>query len=97
MAVDQEGQVTHHGPVDEGADDGVLPPRARAVVVGGGVIGASVASHLAEVGLSDTLLLNRHSFTGGTTWHAAGLVGQLRTNANLTRADPLLDGALRPA
>lgn len=85
MAVDHDGPVAHHGPVDEGAGGDVLPSRARAVVVGGGVIGASVSFHLAELGWSDTLLLERHSFTGGTTWHAAGLVGQLRTNANLTR------------
>jgi 4-methylaminobutanoate oxidase (formaldehyde-forming) len=51
-----------------------LPARARVVVVGGGVIGASVAYHLAEAGWTDVLLLERDRLTSGTTWHAAGLV-----------------------
>jgi len=51
-----------------------LPQRARVVVVGGGVMGASVAYHLAHLGVTDVLLLERHDLTAGTTWHAAGLI-----------------------
>src|SRR3954468_18114286 len=51
-----------------------LPPRARAVVLGGGVIGCSVAYHLAEAGFGEVLLLERDRLTSGTTWHAAGLM-----------------------
>ncbi|MCE1179459.1 MAG: FAD-dependent oxidoreductase [Micrococcales bacterium] len=51
-----------------------LPARARVVVIGGGVIGASIAYHLAHAGWADTLVLERHSLTSGTTWHAAGLM-----------------------
>ncbi|HEY7856861.1 MAG TPA: FAD-dependent oxidoreductase [Candidatus Nanopelagicales bacterium] len=51
-----------------------LPSRARVVIVGGGVIGASVAYHLAELGVTDVLHLERHELTAGTTWHAAGLI-----------------------
>ena len=51
-----------------------LPTRARAVVVGGGVIGCSVAYHLAEAGFGEVLLLERDRLTSGTTWHAAGLM-----------------------
>src|SRR3954449_446162 len=52
----------------------VLPERARVVVIGGGVIGTSVAYHLAELGWRDTVLLERDRLTSGTTWHAAGLM-----------------------
>src|SRR6187455_3377069 len=52
----------------------VLPDRARVVVVGGGVIGTSVAYHLAHMGWKDVVLLERDRLTSGTTWHAAGLV-----------------------
>ncbi|MCL4763019.1 MAG: FAD-dependent oxidoreductase, partial [Burkholderiales bacterium] len=51
-----------------------LPARARVVVIGGGVIGCSVAYHLAHMGWKDVLLLERDRLTSGTTWHAAGLV-----------------------
>ena len=51
-----------------------LPSSARAVVIGGGVIGCSVAYHLAKLGWTDVVLLERHKLTSGTTWHAAGLV-----------------------
>ena len=51
-----------------------LPSHARVVVVGGGVIGTSVAYHLAEMGCPDVVLLERDSITSGTTWHAAGLM-----------------------
>jgi 4-methylaminobutanoate oxidase (formaldehyde-forming) len=62
-----------------------FPNRARIVIVGGGVIGCSVAYHLAKLGLSDVVLLERKQLTSGTTWHAAGLVGQLRQSINMTR------------
>jgi len=61
------------------------PERARAIVVGGGISGCSVAYHLAKRGWTDIVLLERKQLTSGTTWHAAGLIGQLRTSQNLTR------------
>ena len=63
-----------------------LPDRARVVVIGGGVIGTSVAYHLTKLGWDDVVLLEQGHLSGGTTWHAAGLVGQLRGFQNLTRA-----------
>src|SRR5919106_6727457 len=63
----------------------VLPGRARIVIVGGGVSGASVAYHLAERGERDVLLLERSELTSGSTFHSAGLVGQLRSDPALTR------------
>ncbi len=65
--------------------DGQLPTRARIVVVGGGVGGASVAYHLAERGEHDVLLVERAELTSGSTFHSAGLVGQLRSDPALTR------------
>ena len=62
-----------------------LPTHARVVVIGGGVVGCSVAYHLAKLGWRDVLLLERRQLTCGTTWHAAGLIGQLRATANMTR------------
>ena len=62
-----------------------LPTRARALIIGGGVIGCSVAYHLAKLGWSDVVLLERKRLTCGTTWHAAGLIAQLRATANMTR------------
>ncbi len=62
-----------------------LPSQARIVVVGGGIVGCSVAYHLARLGEHDVLLLEQGQLSGGTTWHAAGLVGQLRATHNLTR------------
>ena len=62
-----------------------LPDRARVVIVGGGIVGCSLAYHLALRGCTDVVLLERRQLTCGTTWHAAGLVGQLRATANLTR------------
>jgi 4-methylaminobutanoate oxidase (formaldehyde-forming) len=62
-----------------------VPSDARVVIIGGGVVGCSVAYHLARRGCRDVLLLERKRLTCGTTWHAAGLVGQLRATHNLTR------------
>jgi len=62
-----------------------LPKNARVVIVGGGIVGCSVAYHLALRGCNDVVLLERKQLTCGTTWHAAGLVGQLRATHNLTR------------
>jgi len=62
-----------------------LPNQARAVVIGGGVIGCSVAYHLTKLGWKDVVLLERKQLTSGTTWHAAGLIAQLRATANMTR------------
>ncbi len=60
-----------------------LPISARVVVIGGGIVGCSTAYHLAHLGL-EVLLLERHRLTSGSTFHAAGLVGQLRSNAGIT-------------
>ena len=62
-----------------------LPSSAAAVVIGGGVGGASVAYHLAELGLTDTVVLEQHELGDGTTWHSAGFVGQLRSSISQTR------------
>jgi len=62
-----------------------LPDRCEVVVIGGGVIGVSVAYHLAEAGIQDVVLVERKELTSGTTWHAAGLVGQLRSSINMTK------------
>jgi glycine cleavage system aminomethyltransferase T/glycine/D-amino acid oxidase-like deaminating enzyme len=64
---------------------GNLPGRARVVIIGGGVIGASVAYHLTALGWTDVLLLEQGQLSCGTTWHAAGLVGQLRASEAGTR------------
>ena len=62
-----------------------VPSHARVVIIGGGVSGCSVAYHLAKLGWKDVLLLERKQLTCGTTWHAAGLIGQLRASQNMTR------------
>lgn len=62
-----------------------LPTQARIVVIGGGVIGCSIAYHLTKLGERDVLLLEQGKLSGGTTWHAAGLVGQLRSHSGMTR------------
>ena len=64
--------------------DRIAHPRPR-VVIGGGIVGCSVAYHLARAGWRDVVLLERDKLTSGSTWHAAGLVGQLRSNANITQ------------
>ena len=63
----------------------ILPTHARIVIVGGGIVGCSTAYHLAKLGHTDVLLLEQGQLTCGTTWHAAGLVGQMRPNRNMTR------------
>ena len=62
-----------------------LPTHAQVVIIGGGIIGCSVAYHLTKIGWTDVVLLERKQLTCGTTWHAAGLVGQLRATQNMTR------------
>ena len=62
-----------------------IPASARVVIIGGGVVGCSVAYHLTKLGWRDVVLLERKQLTSGTTWHAAGLIGQLRASANMTR------------
>ena len=62
-----------------------LPNQTSVVIVGGGVVGCSIAYHLVKLGISDVLLLERKKLSSGTTWHAAGLVGQLRATQNLTQ------------
>ena len=62
-----------------------IPKKTKVVVIGGGVAGCSVAYHLAKFGWKDTILLERDQLTSGTTWHAAGLVGQLGATANITK------------
>ncbi|MEM6307605.1 MAG: FAD-dependent oxidoreductase, partial [Pseudomonadota bacterium] len=62
-----------------------VPTKARVVIIGGGVIGCSVAYHLAKKGWTDVVLLERKQLTSGTTWHAAGLIAQLRATANMTK------------
>ena len=63
-----------------------LPDRARAVIVGGGVTGCSIAYHLAHLGWTDIVLLEQHELTAGTTWHAAGLIAQNSVRRTLTTA-----------
>ena len=62
-----------------------LPERAQVVIIGGGVGGCSIAYHLTQMGWKDVIILERHELTSGSTWHSAGLVGQMRSDANLTR------------
>ena len=62
-----------------------VPERSEIVIVGGGVVGVSIAYHLARRGKADVTLVERTSLTNGSTWHAAGLVGQLRSSSSLTR------------
>jgi sarcosine dehydrogenase len=62
-----------------------LPSSAKAVVIGGGIVGCSTAYHIAKLGWTDTVLVEKHQLTSGSTFHAAGLVGQLRTSANITQ------------
>src|SRR5262249_62284080 len=61
------------------------PGRSQVVIIGGGVVGCSVTYHLARRGVTDVAVVERRRLTHGSTWHAAGLVGQLRTAASLTQ------------
>jgi 4-methylaminobutanoate oxidase (formaldehyde-forming) len=65
--------------------DSALPRETKVVIVGGGVIGCSVAYHLTKLGWKDVVLLEQNRLAGGTTWHAAGLVGRLRTSTSMTK------------
>ncbi len=62
-----------------------FPTQAQVVIIGGGVGGNSIAYHLTKLGWKDVVVLERHELTSGSTWHSAGLVGQMRSDANLTR------------
>lgn len=62
-----------------------VPTQAKIVIIGGGIIGCSIAYHLTAMGETDVVLLEQHQLTDGATWHAAGLVGQLRSSRNTTR------------
>jgi len=62
-----------------------LPKHAQVVIIGGGVGGCSIAYHLTLMGWKDVVILERHELTSGSTWHSAGLVGQMRSDVNLTR------------
>jgi len=62
-----------------------VPSHAKVVIVGGGIIGCSIAYHLAKLGFDDVVLLERKTLTSGTTWHAAGLLAQVRPSENQTR------------
>ncbi len=73
-------------PVESKAvDRGTSVEHARAVIIGGGVGGTSIAYHLAELGWTDIVLVDRAELTSGSTFHSAGLVGQLRSSVTLTR------------
>ena len=61
-----------------------LPKQADVVIIGGGIVGSSIAYHLTKIGITNVVVLERKQLTSGTTWHAAGLVGQLRASRNLT-------------
>lgn len=62
-----------------------LPKNAKAIIIGGGIVGCSTAYHLGKLGFDEVVLLERKKLTSGTTFHAAGLVGQLRSSANITQ------------
>jgi glycine/D-amino acid oxidase-like deaminating enzyme len=74
----------------------VLPQRARVVVIGGGIIGCSVAYHLAHMGCPDVVLLERDRLTSGTTWHAAGLMVTFGSTSE-TSTGSKSTGASRPS
>ncbi|MEK9864201.1 MAG: FAD-binding oxidoreductase [Verrucomicrobiota bacterium] len=71
-----------------------LPLEAEVVIVGGGIAGCSVAYHLVQLGIKDVVLLEQNQLAGGTTWHAAGMVGRLRTSNSLTRINTVLNYTL---
>ena len=61
-----------------------IPKHSRVVIIGGGVVGCSVAYHLGKKAWSDVVVLERKKLTSGTTWHAAGLIDQIRSTQNMT-------------
>src|SRR5947208_2371501 len=63
-----------------GASEMTIPSRADVVIIGGGIIGCSLAYHLTRIGIKDVLLLEQHKLSSGTTWHSVGSVGQLRSS-----------------
>jgi 4-methylaminobutanoate oxidase (formaldehyde-forming) len=65
----------------------VVPSQAKAVVVGGGIVGCSVAYHLASLGWTDTIVLEQKKLAGGSTWHSAGQVGRLRVSRSMTEVN----------
>src|SRR5437667_2301621 len=65
--------------------DSKVPTQTKVVIVGGGIVGCSVAYHLAKLGWKDVVLLEQNQLAGGTTWHAAGLIGRLRTTNSMTK------------
>ncbi|HLL67031.1 MAG TPA: FAD-dependent oxidoreductase [Micromonosporaceae bacterium] len=73
------------GPASTDSPAAGVPASARAVIIGGGVAGCSIAYHLARLGWTDIVLVERHALTEGTTWHSAGFVGQLRSTVSQTR------------
>lgn len=79
--------LVHNTPVRSGftLPPAVPPPSARVVIVGGGIVGCSVAYHLAKAGWKDVVLLEQGRLSGGTTWHAAGMIGQLRASNSMTQ------------
>ncbi len=74
-----------------------LPKQAKVVIIGGGIIGSSTAWHLAEMGCNDVVVIEKGKLTSGSTFHAAGLVGQLRTNANITQLLGYSNDGLHPS
>lgn len=77
--------MSTHASETAAVPSGGLPSKASAVIIGGGVTGASVAYHLAKLGWQDVVLLERRQFACGTTWHAAGLIGTMRANESHAR------------
>ena len=63
----------------------MIQNKAKVIIIGGGVIGCSVAYHLSKLGWNDIVLFERYQLTSVTSWHAAGLIGQLRASANMTK------------
>src|SRR5207244_10620890 len=84
ISVEYRASISIHR-TQETAVSPSIPSHARVVIIGGGIVGCSVAYHLTKLGWRDVLVLERRQLSCGTTWHAAGLVGQLRSSHNLTR------------